>query len=77
MHTIADFEKLILQLGRDALLIPYSPGHYVKQIADGPEPMFAVRNASTNKNHLFKTKLQLSVFLNKLQASAFMMSRNS
>jgi hypothetical protein len=77
MHTIADFEKLILQLGRDALLTPYSPGHYVKRISDSPEPMFAIRQASPSKEHFFKTKLQLSVFLNKINASTFMMSRNS
>ncbi len=77
MHTIADYEKLILQLGRDALLKPYAPGQYVKQITDSPEPMFAIRQASTNKEHSFKTKLQLSVYLNKINAATFMMSRNS
>jgi hypothetical protein len=72
MHTIADFEKLILQLGRDALLIPYSPGHYVKQISDSPEPIFVICQSSSNKEHCFKTKKQLSLILNKMQAFTFM-----
>jgi hypothetical protein len=70
MHSRANFEKLIKQLSREPYLIPYEPGVYVKQF-EGRPAMFAVRACDGAELH-FKTKLQLSVYLNKLNAFAHM-----
>lgn len=71
MHGRADFEKLIKQLAREPYLIPYEPGVYVKQF-EGKPAMFAVRCFANNAELHFKNKLQLSIYLNKLNAFANM-----
>ena len=67
----ADFEKLIVQLGREQFLIEYRKGQYVRTIVGPIGMQYAIHIAATKKEVFFLSKQQLSLLLNKLNADRY------
>lgn len=71
MSKAADYEKLIVQLGRETYLIEYRKGQYIRTISGPIGLQYAITTVAGAKEHFFKTKQQLSVLLNKLVADRY------
>ena len=68
---IADFEKLIVQLGREQHLIEYKKGHFIRKINGHIGIQYSIRSATANKELFFTNKQQLSLILSKLVADRY------